>query len=115
MFEKVKEKEVKGQTIIVRKLNPEAKAAEKAAARERAKRYGRRFHKIREKSIVADYLRDNTATMYVIEEGSKELLPVLKNVPRQQVRETANWIAKLMESYEKLCEKGHITVQLIVK
>lgn len=110
MFQDVKG--AKGQKLIVRK-NDGPKKVEVTQSRE--KRYGKRFLTIRGKSIIADYQTDDTAIMYVIEEGTKTLLPVVKGVPREKARETANSIAKLMEAYESLNEKGSVTLELVVK
>lgn len=109
MFENIKK--VNGQTVI-RRSNKTPVAAVKEG---RKSRYGKRFLTLRGQSIIADFLQDGTANLYVIEEGTKALLPVVKNVPRAKARATANTIAKLMESYESITQLGIMQVELLVK
>lgn len=111
------EKQAIPQSIIVRRQGTNEQRTvqpQERRSEERPKRYGKRFLTVRGKSIVADYIRDNTVNMYVIEEGTKQLLPVVENAPRDQARQLAITIATMMECYEKLAQAGHMAVVLSV-
>jgi hypothetical protein len=100
----------KGKSIV-RKNVTATDTAEEAPKR----RYGKRFITIRGRSIIADYHPDDTVSLYVTEEQSKTLLPVVAGVPREKAKETAKLIAGLMDSYEGLLTKGAVTIDLTVK
>jgi len=106
----------RGVDQIVSALTSEGSIPTKEDGRKRQRefkqRYGKRFLTIRGRAIVADYLRDDTVTLYVLENKTGRMLPVVQGVKRSESRNVANMLVRFIEAYETIEQCGKMMIEI---